>query len=71
MWIIEPSAVSESERAGRLSYSNDYIVSNYSKLLTRRFNAKGLLPCLRKVHPSVELASDIEFVEEFESNFGR
>lgn len=63
IWVIEPTGVGESERESYKSTTPSVIIPSYSKILTKKFHAKGLFPCLRYVHPSVEISSEIIFLE--------
>jgi hypothetical protein len=66
IWIAEP--VTDHDRSVKAADDPMGLnISPYSKLLTKRFQAKGLVPCLRKVHPAVELSADVIFVEPRDS----
>jgi len=66
VWIIEP--VTEHSRAlQNTQEGNSMKVSEYSKRLTRKFQSKNLIPCLRKVHPIVEQLTEVVFIEERDS----
>ena len=56
---MEGGAVFDSER--RAQTLSTFEVSEYNKLLTKRLHLKGLLPCLRRVHPSIELISEADY----------
>jgi hypothetical protein len=69
IWVVEVGSITESERNALREQT--IVVSEYSKILTTKFNAKGLEPCLQEVHPSVELTSEVTFIKEddAEENF--
>lgn len=59
IWIAEPSAVGIHETLETL---DGLKISDYSKVITKRYSEIGLFPCLRKAHSSIEVLKDIVFV---------
>ncbi|ODM91996.1 hypothetical protein Ocin01_14685 [Orchesella cincta] len=52
VWIAEHSGVPVEETSGTTEQTR---ISDYSKMLTNRFQVLGLAPCLRKTHPAIEI----------------
>ncbi len=66
IWIVESNAMKESEHISYKTLSNYVDIRLYSKAVTKKFHAKGLAPCLRGVHSSIEISKKLDYYEKTE-----